>query len=635
MNISRGLAALSLLVCASVVTLAQTPAGPLPMPRLQFFDASGRPLAGGKVYTYSAGTSTPLVTYTDATGTVANANPVVLDAGGFANIWVKNSVYRIVVQNSAGVQQWTADNVANPGAFAASGGYAVLDGAGFVPQAELNYSNGGTGAVNRSIQSKLSEPGVSVRDYGAIGDDSTDDLAAFQRAAAALPATGGRIFIPNGKYKLSATWVISQPGVVVQGCGSNQSPVFDASDTVACSIDYQGGAAPAISVQANMVRLSGFSVTNSGGLGTIGIEIKGNYFDADHIAVLNPSNGFTVAAIKTDAAAVRQQIYLDKLFLQGNAAAVILEQTIAARLTNVRSVKNGASAIKVGPTVSCFNISILGSIFDVFDTDGLTAAAITIYKASNVTIESNYFELAEWNSSPNPAASGQLALRLSPTFDNDNMGVYFVGNWVQANSILANVVGTSASKIINGLTVSGNIFRSYTAAAVNVPLAQPLTIAGNATWTATGPVNANASSTTSTGVIDSALLVRGQLQAAGGLTMASALASTVATGTAPFTISSSTPVANLVAQKHALVFDSGSNAMLNSHIALGAVVLSGGTGTATFTGGAVFTNSGSYVCMVSGSVSTATRGYGRTSGSSITLSSSSATETVSYVCIGI
>src|SRR4051794_32233013 len=137
MNLVRGLAAPSLLACACVVTLAQTPAGPLPMPRLQFFDNSGRPLAGGKVYTYTAGTSTPLVTYTSSTAATPNTNPVILDAGGFGAIWVAAGTYKIVVTNAAGVQQWSADNVSNAGQGIAAGksarGFATPDPGGQLP----------------------------------------------------------------------------------------------------------------------------------------------------------------------------------------------------------------------------------------------------------------------------------------------------------------------------------------------------------------------------------------------------------------------------------------------------------------------------------------------------------------------
>ena len=69
----------------------------------------------GLVYTYAAGTTSPLPTYTDSTGVVANANPVVLDAGGFANIWLGSSLYKIVIQTSAGVTISTTDNVSNTG----------------------------------------------------------------------------------------------------------------------------------------------------------------------------------------------------------------------------------------------------------------------------------------------------------------------------------------------------------------------------------------------------------------------------------------------------------------------------------------------------------------------------------------
>lgn len=83
----------------------------LPMPRLQFFDPSGVPLAGGKVFTYIAGTTTPLASYSDQSGAFPNSNPVILDSGGFAAIWLSAASYKIVVQDTNGVQQWTVDNV--------------------------------------------------------------------------------------------------------------------------------------------------------------------------------------------------------------------------------------------------------------------------------------------------------------------------------------------------------------------------------------------------------------------------------------------------------------------------------------------------------------------------------------------
>ncbi len=48
-----------------------------------FTDNSGSPLAGGRIFTYEAGSNSVLkVTYTDEGSTVANTNPIVLDAAG-------------------------------------------------------------------------------------------------------------------------------------------------------------------------------------------------------------------------------------------------------------------------------------------------------------------------------------------------------------------------------------------------------------------------------------------------------------------------------------------------------------------------------------------------------------------------
>lgn len=112
---------LAFLISASWA-LAQVPVGPVPTPHIQFLSATGDPLVAGKVCTYAAGTSTPLATYKDYTGTVANAvctpsigSGIVLDAGGFADIWLVDGVYyKMAVYNSAKALQWTVDGISSP-----------------------------------------------------------------------------------------------------------------------------------------------------------------------------------------------------------------------------------------------------------------------------------------------------------------------------------------------------------------------------------------------------------------------------------------------------------------------------------------------------------------------------------------
>jgi len=82
-----------------------------PTPKLQFFDANGAPLAGGLLYTYEAGSTTSLATYTDSTGVSANINPIVLDSRGEANVWLSGAIYKFALYTSAGVLIWTVDNI--------------------------------------------------------------------------------------------------------------------------------------------------------------------------------------------------------------------------------------------------------------------------------------------------------------------------------------------------------------------------------------------------------------------------------------------------------------------------------------------------------------------------------------------
>lgn len=60
-----------------------------PSAKQQFFTNAGIPAAGYSLYTYATGSSsTPLATYTDKAGSVANANPIVLDARGEAILYL-------------------------------------------------------------------------------------------------------------------------------------------------------------------------------------------------------------------------------------------------------------------------------------------------------------------------------------------------------------------------------------------------------------------------------------------------------------------------------------------------------------------------------------------------------------------
>lgn len=83
-----------------------------PVLRQRYLDANGNPLAGGLLYTYQAGTTTPQATYTDSGGGTPNANPIVLDANGEAAMWLDPTLsYKFVLKNSSEVTQWTVDNV--------------------------------------------------------------------------------------------------------------------------------------------------------------------------------------------------------------------------------------------------------------------------------------------------------------------------------------------------------------------------------------------------------------------------------------------------------------------------------------------------------------------------------------------
>jgi len=76
-----------------------------------FITGTNRPLAGGLLYTYLVGTTTPAATYSDNLGT-PNTNPIVLDADGECDLYLDDDIsYRMILKNSAGVTQFDGDRI--------------------------------------------------------------------------------------------------------------------------------------------------------------------------------------------------------------------------------------------------------------------------------------------------------------------------------------------------------------------------------------------------------------------------------------------------------------------------------------------------------------------------------------------
>lgn len=114
-------------LCTALAVDHASAATLLPNGEQTFLDAGGAPLAGGKVYFYAPGTTTPKNTYQDSLQAISNLNPVALDAAGRAIIY-GNGAYRQVVKDALGNVIWdqiTADTSAGSASWAGTSGGAA------------------------------------------------------------------------------------------------------------------------------------------------------------------------------------------------------------------------------------------------------------------------------------------------------------------------------------------------------------------------------------------------------------------------------------------------------------------------------------------------------------------------------
>ncbi len=214
----------------------------LPNGKQQFLDpTTGRPLAGGKVWHYVPGTTNLKDTYQNSAGTIANTNPVVLDAYGSAVIW-GNGAYRQVLFTASGNQIWDQEtssgisqamdpvtsastlsaaqtafgiSLAMQPVVGASTTANAMTALGISPAMQPVVGAATLAAARTALG--LDDVGLvvyNIREYGAVGDGVTDDTQAIRDAITACPF--GIVYFPPGSYLVTGN-ITMKPGVAFWG----------------------------------------------------------------------------------------------------------------------------------------------------------------------------------------------------------------------------------------------------------------------------------------------------------------------------------------------------------------------------------------------------------------------------------
>jgi microcystin-dependent protein len=203
----------------------------------QFFDNNGQPLNGGLIYTYQAGSTTPLASYTTINGNIANTNPIVLDASGRppTDVWLTYGFfYKFVVKTSAAVTVGTYDNI-----------YGIIGVQGStgttIPTGMISLWYGAIGSVPTGWYLCDGSNGTpDLRDRFIIGAGSsyavnaTGGVSSVTLTTSNMPAHTHTVTDPTHVHAQGGTALNVASGNYVQGGASNQIP-YATTNTAAAS----------------------------------------------------------------------------------------------------------------------------------------------------------------------------------------------------------------------------------------------------------------------------------------------------------------------------------------------------------------------------------------------------------------
>jgi hypothetical protein len=192
----------------------------------QFFSNDGLPLAAGKLQTYQAGSTTPLTTYTDSSGLIANTNPIILGTSGRppSTIWLSDGFfYKFVLSDANDVVIQTYDNL-----------YGIVDAqppaATPIPTGGILLWSGSIGSIPAGYVLCNGNNGTpDLRDRFVVGAGTTYAVNATGGSADAIVVSHDHTYSSTTGSGGSAT------GSVTGGVGGDFGPFSSATGVLAVS----------------------------------------------------------------------------------------------------------------------------------------------------------------------------------------------------------------------------------------------------------------------------------------------------------------------------------------------------------------------------------------------------------------
>jgi Pectate lyase superfamily protein len=418
----------------------------------QFFNNNGVPLAGGFLYTYSAGTTTPIATYTSNSGSIANSNPIILDSSGRVpyEIWLTLSTpYKFVLQDSSSVQIGSWDNIpAITSAGDLSNQSNVALGDALVGFEQSNSSGALSGAVGKTVHQKLQE-WVSVKDFGAVGDGNTQDGVAIQNALNAL-STNSTLYFPAGVYLISQSTVLSANIANVTLIGDGATLKMTGVPTSIVTM---------LTLNNNNITVKGLSFTS----------VTNSTYAA-------PTNGYSFTYL-TNTYGINIGAYSNILIDGCTLTGLVFGIYSSSGTTNLKIVNNTILNMNYGFTgLTAPNGVIIDNNYlqNVGSLGGMQ-----LYGAENFTISNNYvFAAGSTGINPGGSASANqtsgvissnvIFAQLCVAVENGIDGIVISNNVCNVTEPFPNGVGIGidahdpASGYMTNLTITDNIIRYVT-----------------------------------------------------------------------------------------------------------------------------------------------------------------------------